>query len=258
MPKITKKTEKLLNRMAKTLQDRLTKVDSFNNEVLPDGLIPMSTILTPGKVGNVQIQTYEVSPLKAQLYNLRQALGNTPQMAITPGTYTRLMVGKELMMSDAPMEARSNKDIIDAARGDVLIAGLGLGMVLIPILLKPSVMSVTVVEKYNGVIKLVWPQLKKWRDEQKTGVAPAPLMVEWSDIHDWEPLSHTHKFDVIYFDIWPTISPDNLPEGMKLKTRFRKYLKPKGWIGIWVENEMRKRKRLEAKLMKELKARRRK
>ena len=251
------KTERLLQRFAIKLQARILKAEEATKETLPSGLVPMSTILKPGKSGKVRIENYEVSGLNAQLYNLQLALGNTPEMAITPGSYTRLIVDEEVMMSDAPYEARSNVDIIEGARGDVLIAGLGMGMVLIPILLKKSVRSVFVVEKNRDVIKLVWPCIKKWREHQgMVGAKPAPLVLEEGSIFDWTPpmVPLKQKFDVIYFDIWPTISKKNLVDANILKKQFKKYLKPGGWMGVWVEKEIRERKNREAKELARLRA----
>jgi len=67
---------------------------------------------------------------------------------IRPGRYARLHVGHVLMMSDTDMERRSNVQVVQQARGHVLIAGLG--MILHPILAKPEVTRVTVVEKYGS------------------------------------------------------------------------------------------------------------
>jgi spermidine synthase len=81
------------------------------------------------------------------------------------------------MMSDTNMERRSNWQVKDNAHGRVLIAGLGIGMILHPILdptraiisrrageaLQP-VEHVTVVELNQDVIDLVAPSLARYGD----------------------------------------------------------------------------------------------
>jgi hypothetical protein len=75
-----------------------------------------------------------------------------PAAYCPPGTYACLRVNGRLMMSDTRMEHYTNYKVVREARGNVLIAGLGLGMILHPILAKKEVLSVTVIEKYADVI----------------------------------------------------------------------------------------------------------
>jgi hypothetical protein len=239
------RTMKSLRRMASTIQRGLNKAEKVNSLGLPDGLMPMNKILKPGVRGDAKVEFYEVTQGGANLHNLRQAIHGTPEMAISPGMYTKLIVGGELMMSDAPYEARSNTDIIRMARGKVLIAGLGLGMILVPILRKRNVSHVTIVEQSAGVIHLVEPGLERWWNHQATiGAHPAPFEVSCGDIFKWVPPEKA-KYDTIYFDIWPTICTDNLKEIATLKRRFGKYRKPDAWMGAWVEKELRTLKRRE-------------
>lgn len=50
--------------------------------------------------------------------------------------------------------------VVEAARGDVLLFGFGLGFMLLPIMNKPEVTSVTVVEREQEVLDLCASQLK--------------------------------------------------------------------------------------------------
>jgi spermidine synthase len=78
-----------------------------------------------------------------------------------------------------------------AATGDVLIAGLGLGLDLLQIAMKRDVKKIVVVEKKQIIIDLVWPYIPHHR---------ATLVHQ--DIRLY--LRETkQKFDVIYFDIFP-------------------------------------------------------
>jgi hypothetical protein len=67
--------------------------------------------------------------------------------------YVRLVKkGEGVMMSDTPMERNTNYHILDKANGDVLIFGLGIGLIILPLLRKENVKSITVVELYQDLI----------------------------------------------------------------------------------------------------------
>lgn len=71
---------------------------------------------------------------------------------ITPGTYVRLIHGWDCVMSNTNMEKRTNMDFCCNAHGDVLIGGLGIGMIILAIQDKSEVKSITVIEKNQEVI----------------------------------------------------------------------------------------------------------
>lgn len=75
------------------------------------------------------------------------------------GDYVRLMERGEVVMSDTPMEKRTNKKFIRYAHGDVFIAGLGIGLVVLPIQEKEDVTSITILEKNPEIIEMVGEQL---------------------------------------------------------------------------------------------------
>jgi hypothetical protein len=152
-----------------------------------------------------------------------------------PGTYCRLIVDGRLWMSDTQMEHRTNYEVVREARGNVLIAGLGIGMILQPILKKPEVKRVIVIEKYTDVITLVKPTLKSKK----------VALVE-GDIYEWLPEKGT-KFDAIYFDIWAEQSTDCLKEMTKLHRRFRPFMAKDGWINSWRRDELRAQKRRDSR-----------
>ena len=237
MPEEDIQHEKMLKKFAKHIQKGLNKVDKVIQQELPYGLVPMKHILPAGKSGDARIEHYTCTEQAAALFNLRSAINNQPHTAITPGDYVRLIVGPHLMMSDTPFEARTNQDIIEAARGSVLIAGLGMGMVLVPILRNPAVTNVTVVEKSPDVINLVYRPLME--NGPFTPNEQMKLVLVQGDIFDFHPTPN--YYDVIYFDIWPTITQKNLEDGRILKKQFKKSLKPKGWMKVWVEEDLLKR-----------------
>lgn len=240
-----------LRKFAAQLQDGLNNVNASNEAKLPDGIVPMRSILYPSKKGTARLEHYEVTREAAAFHNLRQAINNHREGGIVPGKYVRLVIDKDtLMMSDAPFEARSNRDIIEAARGTVFIAGLGMGMILVPILQNPKVTTVVVAELNKDVIDLVLPQLME--RAPLTANQKMKLVVVHQDVFDSKPKDN--YFDVIYFDIWPTICTDNIKEFTKLKKLFKKSLKPGGWMKCWVEGEVRERKTYEDSLVKRARA----
>lgn len=64
-----------------------------------------------------------------------------------------------VIMADSKPEKLLSEKFVYAARGDVLILGFGLGMIVIPIMNKPEVTSVTIIEIQPEVIELVASQL---------------------------------------------------------------------------------------------------
>jgi hypothetical protein len=162
--------------------------------------------------------------------------------SIRAGTYARLFIRDELVMSDTWMERLSNWDVVCLAHGQVLIAGLGLGMILPPLLAKRAVTSVTVVEIERDVIDLVQPAFA-------SQVNAGRLELVNADIRTWDPPRRA-RYDTIYFDIWPTISVANLPEIEALHRRYRPRLAPgeAAWLGSWQYERLRMERRESVRL----------
>jgi spermidine synthase len=138
---------------------------------------------------------------------------------------------------------------LDHALGNVLIAGLGLGLILPAILAKPEVEKVTVIEKEMDVIQLVRPSLFKVQGSSK-------LLIIHDDIFTWRPPRYRRlnffedvrqEFDTIYFDIWPDYGLDNLPEIARLHQAFKSYKAPGGWMSSWLVDYLRNERRKENK-----------
>lgn len=195
---------------------------------------PMSHLIPPGAQGSVRVEHFEVSEAEASFSRMREAATGGRERSVRPGTYTRLVVDGQLMMTDTQMEQETNAGLLRAARGNVLIAGLGIGMVLVPLLKKAEVNTVLVVEKSQDVIDLVAPHLVKEHEDR--------LFVFQGDILTWKP-DPSWTFDVIYFDIWPSITADNLDDMKALERRYRKVLKPGGWMASWCKIECMRQNR---------------
>lgn len=172
----------------------------------------MEVLVPDGVCGNFRVETFTVSPEESLMSSIRRD-------RVPPGTYKRLMRDRTVVMSNTPMEVRSNRGFVNCAFGSVLINGLGLGMVLGEILKKDNVTKVTVVEKYKEVIQLVGPTFLK--DPRVT--------IIHADALTFKPPAG-EKFDVVWHDIWDYITADNLEE---MKLLHRKYGRRTQWQGSW-------------------------
>ena len=101
------------------------------------------------------------------------------------------------IMQDTEQEYGEHDWLMTRMSGDILIAGLGIGMIHIPLLDSDDVTSVTVVEREQDVIDLVWEDCAK--DDRFT--------IVHADIHTWEPPAGS-SWDVGWFDTWLTNDVD--------------------------------------------------
>ncbi|MBO6293441.1 MAG: hypothetical protein J6N51_14475 [Selenomonas sp.] len=177
----------------------------------------MTTLLQDRKKGNAEIQKFTISPYDFRAIYLDHLIEGKE--------YVRLMVDNEIMMSDAPMEQISNEWVVENAHGDMLIAGLGIGLILLPIMEKVDVTSVIVVETNQNIIDIVAPQLQFNKK----------VKIIHGNIFEYTP---NKQYDCIYFDIWPTICRDNAGEMESLMDKFGDYLKdsPNVWMKCWQED----------------------
>lgn len=186
----------------------------------------MIEVVPQGQYGIAAVEHFEVSEMASRFTAMRGADDYVPAEK-----YAKLRVNGCLMMTDTRMERRTNSEVVWKAKGNVLIAGLGLGMILHPILAKKEVESVTVIEKYADVIALIEPTVRHKK-----------LSIIEADIYDWKPAKGT-KFDTIYFDIWAEQSTDCLEDMRKLHCRFRPYKVTEGWMQSWRRDELKAQKR---------------
>lgn len=136
---------------------------------------------------------------------------------VDPGNYIRLMHNGKLVMSDTDMEKRTNAEFCSKAHGDVLIGGLGIGLIVLAIQDKTEVNSITILECNQDVIDLVATQLPL---NNKVKIVNA-------DVFIWKP-DKGIRYDTIYMDIWPLISKEIYQKEMRvLKKKFARYLKSK-------------------------------
>jgi len=196
----------------------------------------LSDILRPCQSEHFMVDIFEVTEKEVQACQLRDLFhGGGEYRGFEAGKYARLSHRYEngargpTIMSDTWMERQTNREFVRQAKGDVLIAGLGIGMVLLDVQDKPEVTSVTVVEKEIEVIGLVIDHLP----------LNEKVVIIVTDIFDYKP--NGRMWDTIYFDIWDKISGDNYPEMKKLHRKFAMAKRPGGWMGSWRKEDCRKR-----------------
>lgn len=144
-----------------------------------------------------------------------------------PGEYTMITRRGGLWMSDTDAERRDH--ISPASRivhsgGRVLIGGLGLGCILRVALLTPTVSHVDVVEIDPDVVALVGPHYQRMAEERAVA-----LTIHEADLFEvkWAPGT---RWDVAWFDIWPSLCTDDLAEMARLR---RSYGRRSGWNDCW-------------------------
>ncbi len=188
----------------------------------------MSKILIDGQIGDFKLQHYSVTEND---FYARVRYG------IPVGEYVRLLNKNDCVMSNTPMEKRTNSDFVLNAHGNVLIGGLGIGLIILAIQDKEEVKQITVIEKNREVIELVGKQLPF---NYKVNIVN-------DDVFEYKPLS---KYNTIYMDIWNYINEDVYKKQMKpLISRYRKYLVSKSedenrFIDCWCKRQAKNGERI--------------
>ncbi len=133
-------------------------------------------------------------------------------------TFTRLMRGNTLVMSDTPAEKNDHYIAYYKAKGHCLVNGLGIGMFIKNLLAKDDVTKVTVVEISQDLIDLIAPHYQDPR-----------LTIICADALDYQP-PKGERYGMVWHDIWDNICADNLEDMKKLH---RKYGRRCDWQGSW-------------------------
>jgi len=189
----------------------------------------LTEILPEGQKGEARLEHFKVGEPSARMMF-------RPSEYVPKGKYIRLYVNGHMVMSNTSMEKRTNYDAVSNAHGHVLIGGLGVGLIIIPMLNKPEVESITVIERSQDVIDLILPHIKHPK-----------LKVICADMMEWKPTNGA-RYNTIYFDIWTDICTDNLDDIAKLHQRFKNRKDkddPNAWMSSWQVENLRSQRRSE-------------
>ena len=182
---------------------------------------PYKIDVPEGKSGGWVIERFIVDARAAALENLRASIGSSAR-PIEAGTYTALRRNGHTVMSDTPAEYRDMAGVVRAARGRVLLIGLGLGCLLDAVARKPEVTHIDVIEQSPDVISLVWPHWLSRYGSDRVALIEA-------DARAYQP-RRGERWDVAWLDIWDNICGDNAKEMTALRARYRRRA---AWVGAW-------------------------
>ncbi len=193
----------------------------------------MYKLLKPKKIGKFKIKKVVIAKGK-ELQHYTREKGMCRSVFINPYKTVQLtQSGGGLWMSDTPMEYETNENAIAVAEGDVLECGLGIGLFTYFVSKKPNVRSITIVEKEQDVIDLVYDSIKN----KKTRIITQDA-IEYLKTTD-------HNFDTIHVDLWSDIV--HYREMEPIMKIAKKKLKPNGIIICWLQEFLKK-------VMKEIKS----
>jgi len=179
-----------------------------------------------GVSGDWRVERFVVDAAGAKLHNLRCCFSpGQGHRTIKPGTYTRLMRGRTVVMSDTPAEIFDLFFAIRKATGSVLVNGLGLGVFLHAIANKTEVTDITVIEQSQDVLALAGSHYQKKYGNRLTLVR--------ADAFQYEP-PKGKRFGFVWHDVWNDICGDNWDE---MKRLHRKYGRRCDAQGSWCREE---------------------
>ncbi len=129
-------------------------------------------------------------------------------------------------MSLKPNELVTMRKPIEKAHGDIAVYGLGLGYFAFMASEKPEVLSVTVAERDEAVLRL-------FRDALLPQFPHADkIALVHSDAFDYAKSAHRHDF--VFADLWHDVS-----DGLPLWERLRALERPGTEYAYWIEDTMK-------------------
>lgn len=182
----------------------------------------MHTLLKEGKIGSFEVKK-KVIPKGTTL-----TFYNSKEGKIFKGTYdfdyplVALLEDSCVWMSDSQLEVESITGAVAAARGDILVGGLGIGLLPTFVKNKKGVRRIDIVELHQEVIDLVFPYIK----------SPKMRIIK-DDIFHYLDVT-LNRYDFIHIDIWSSITAPI----KEIDTAWKKAggcLKPNGIIWCWLQ-----------------------
>jgi len=135
----------------------------------------------------------------------------------------------ECIMSSNLFERLTNQNFINSAKGDVIIFGLGLGLILFPLLEDEEINSITVIDKSVDIIDNLGPIIKNYDVNNKLTIINGDAFTYYQQLNDV-------KFDVMYFDYWNIVDRTIYNDMETLKELYKNNIKETGQIMYWCED----------------------
>ena len=135
----------------------------------------------------------------------------------------------ECIMSSNLFERLTNQNFINTAKGDVIIFGLGLGLILFPLLEDEEINSITVIDNSIDIINTIGPIIKNYDVNDKLTIINGDVFTYYQQLND-------AKFDVAYFDYWNIVDSTIYNDMKILKELYKNNIKETGQIMYWCED----------------------
>ena len=217
----------------------LPSLQCLSVEVFASNAYYSHIVLPEAQQGSVRLtymqydafQAFPCGDLQVKNGRLRAPLGFFKQ----PFRYPAITHDGREWMTVTPNEIRTMQHALDAARGHVLVYGLGLGYFAYMASLKDAVESVTVVEIDDAVFTLfskhIFPQFANGKVMVQTGDAFAHA--EQSHF-----LRYGRPYDVVFTDLWHDAG-DGIPLYQRMRALQQRYAAPHQEFHYWIEPSMR-------------------
>lgn len=187
-------------------------------------------------LGDVSIESFEVTNNDAMLFNLRNI--ENPVCYISPNKYIKLIIANNLVMSDTPYERITNQKFVNNAHGNVLIGGLGIGLLikaLLPKLENGEIRHISIWEKNEQLI-LLWNMARQYLPIHDK------ISIFNYDVFEYKRMRNQLKgmFDCIYIDIWNHLDKTAYEQMKHFRRVFKPFLNvtnPNAFIECWGREE---------------------
>ena len=127
------------------------------------------------------------------------------------------------IMQDSEAEYNEHQWLWDNATGHVLVGGLGLGMIHQALIDNPNVTAVTIIEKEQDVVDLVWGHCVK----------DGTFNLVVADFETWTPPTGS-SFDTVWADTWLVDNPLTMAEYYTLiNNKYSSYTTNIGFWGVY-------------------------
>jgi hypothetical protein len=184
-----------------------------------DQLLSMRVKIAPGRSGKWRVERFYIGRDESEFGYNKYIYSEGGRGFAPVGWYTKLTRSGQIIMSDTPDEIRDHLPFIQMSRGDVLVTGLGLGMVAEQLLKRDEVSTVTIIEQSRDVWRLVAPILMTRYGKRLTVIV--------DDAYSYTP---SQRYDMAWHDIWDDISTENLPKMARLEQHYAPFV---GYQQFW-------------------------